>query len=75
MYSPDDLASFEEKEISVDFIKKQLSILQKGVSVIDIQRIATLDDGISVLEEKEEESYVSLWNSFLEKGIEYERRK
>lgn len=68
MYSPDDLASFEEKEISVDFIKKQLSILQKGVSVIDIQRIATLDDGISVLEEKEEESYVSLWNSFLEKG-------
>lgn len=66
--SPDDLAYLSNHGIDEETFRKYQSIFQKGKQPPKLVRPCTCSDGIEVLSEKEQESFISIYEEEAAKG-------
>lgn len=67
-FSKYDLEKLNAAGINEESLQEQLDALDGKVHQPDIQRTASLDDGIQVYDKSQEDSYIEQWNAFIEKG-------
>ncbi|MCQ2335984.1 MAG: DUF4301 family protein [Paludibacteraceae bacterium] len=66
-FTKDDYVFLRSKGIDRESANEQLEVLRADKSYPDMVRTATLGDGIKLYSKVEEEEYVDIWKSFLEK--------
>ena len=64
-YSMEDKNQITEKGVSQDRIDEQLDYFENGIPSLNIQRPATLNDGITKMTNENQAKYISIWNEYL----------
>lgn len=68
MFTSEDLAQLEQKNISREAIEEQLSCFGKGFPFLEITDSASTDKGIWQVDDPEAENYLASWQSYLSKN-------
>ncbi|HKM44719.1 MAG TPA: DUF4301 family protein, partial [Dysgonamonadaceae bacterium] len=61
----EDKNQITEKGVSQDRIDEQLDYFENGIPSLNIQRPATLNDGITKMTNENQAKYISIWNEYL----------
>ncbi len=64
-YSIEDKNQIAKKGVSQDKIDEQLGYFENGIPSLNIQRPATLNDGIQKMTNEDQAKYISIWNEYL----------
>jgi hypothetical protein len=64
-----DIKQIQEKGISLDKIEQQLQFFKNGVSKVNLEKSATIDDGISLFSEKEIEDLCQFFDENKDKMV------
>jgi hypothetical protein len=67
MLKHNDLTQLQAKEISLETIEKQLKGFRNGFPFLNIERAASVDNGILRFSETEKAHHIALWENFLAK--------
>lgn len=62
MFTQKDINQIQSKELSVQDVENQIENFKKGFPFLDINKPATIDDGILKLDENEVNAYIKLYN-------------
>lgn len=65
MFTPEDKAQFEAKNISLEQVKKQLNDFSKGFPFLELSDSASIGKGILKLDEADENTYLQAWENYL----------
>lgn len=68
MFSTDDLNLLQQRGISLDTINQQLSFFKNNFPFLTIIKAATLTEGIIQPTEKQQTSYLQIWEDYLSKN-------
>ncbi len=69
MFKQSDLEQLKSKGIAEDSVKRQLKQFVDGFPFADITRPATNGDGITVLNDKEQEQFLSIYGESVKNGL------
>lgn len=65
MFTEEDKITLKNKNISLDKIEEQLDNFKTGFPFLEIKNIATINDGIQQLSEKDKNHYIETWDKYL----------
>lgn len=65
MFTPEDRAQFEAKNISLEQVKKQLNDFSNGFPFLELTDSASIGKGILKLGEEDENTYLQVWEQYL----------
>ncbi len=66
--SQDDISYLHKFGIDAENVENQMILLKENVKAPQLVRTATLDDGIKLYTKAEEDAFIELWKTFLQKG-------
>lgn len=69
MFEKSDLKQLQARGISLDTVERQISQFQQGFPYSDVEKPATLGDGILALNSSEEAQFVNLYEQMTSQGI------